>query len=187
MELLELANRVFDRAEALGIPHMCVGALAAGAYGIPRGTRDIDLLVSMETSGNLAKLMDDLDDLAEFEKQALFDTLTWGKRHVGVSRSEPPLKIELFETFPDPFVESEFARKTRTFVPLLERSVWLPTPEDVVVQKLRWGRPKDLDDARDVLAVQDPANLDMAYIRRWCAEHATTPRLDAILAAMPDF
>ncbi len=33
MKLLELAGEVFDRAEKLKIPHMVVGAIAAGAHG----------------------------------------------------------------------------------------------------------------------------------------------------------
>ena len=41
MKLLELACEVFDRAEKLEIPHMVVGAIAAGAYGIARATRDV--------------------------------------------------------------------------------------------------------------------------------------------------
>jgi hypothetical protein len=49
---------------------------------------------------------------------------------------------------------------------MLGRTTWLPTAEDVVVQKLRWGRPKDLEDARDVLAVQGTESLDMAYIEQ---------------------
>jgi hypothetical protein len=52
----------------------------------------------------------------------------------------------------------------------------------VIVQKLRWGRAKDLEDARDVLAVQTPARLDMNYITRWCEAHQTAGRLKAILA-----
>jgi hypothetical protein len=42
-----------------------------------------------------------------------------------------------------------------------------------------------LDDARDVLAVQGPETLDMAYIERWCARHGTTERLHAALAGIP--
>ena len=91
----------------------------------------------------------------------------------------------MFEVFEDPFVQSEFARRRRVFVPLLRRATWLPTPEDVVVQKLRWGRNKDLDDARDVLAVQGPESLDMAYIEAWCARHGTTDRLKTALAGIP--
>ena len=41
---------------------------------------------------------------------------------------------------------------------------------------------KDLDDARDVLAVQGVAQLDMPYVRRWCERHGTLPALDEIVA-----
>jgi hypothetical protein len=82
--------------------------------------------------------------------------------------------VELFELFDDPFVLEQFARKRRMFSAQIGRSAWLPTPEDVVVQKLRWGRNKDLDDARDILAVQGTESLDMAYIENWCAQHGTT-------------
>lgn len=51
MNLVQLAGAVFKRAEELGVPHMCVGAIAAGLYGIPRATKDIDLLVSMDVLG----------------------------------------------------------------------------------------------------------------------------------------
>lgn len=185
MNLAQLADVVFGMAEKLGVPHMGVGAIAVGLYGIPRATKDVDLLVSMDVEGDLSRLMDALDEIAEFDGQTHFDTITWGRRHVGVSRGVPPLKIELFETFDDDFVRSEFSRRSLRFVPMLNRPIWLPTAEDVVVQKLRWARPKDLEDARDVLAVQDPATLDMDYVRKWCAEHGSEGRLDAVLDSIP--
>jgi len=107
------------------------------------------------------------------------DTLLFNRGHY------PSGKLALFETFDDPFVVSEFSRRRRVFVPLLQRETWLPTPEDVVVQKLRWGRNKDLDDARDVLAVQGPETLDMAYIEHWCGLHGTLPRLKEALDGIP--
>jgi hypothetical protein len=87
--------------------------------------------------------------------------------------------------FDDPFVQSEFSRRERRFVPLLNREIWLPTAEDIIVQKIRWGRSKDLDDARDVLAVQGPETLDMPYIETWCSIHGTTGRLSEIIASLP--
>jgi hypothetical protein len=82
-------------------------------------------------------------------------------------------------------VKSEFERRRSVYVPMLDRTTWLPTPEDVIVQKLRWGRPKDLDDARDVLAVQGPETLDMGYIGKWCGQHETSARLAAALDGIP--
>ena len=185
MKLEELAIRVLDAAETESVEFMAVGAIAAGAYGVPRSTRDVDILVSVKVPQNVTALIRRLSSFVTFDPQVTFDTLTWGTRHVGVSSGSPPFKVELFETFDDPFVISEFDRRRRVFVPILQRETWLPTPEDVVVQKLRWGRNKDLDDARDVLAVQGPETLDMAYIEQWCGQHGTLPRLHEALAGIP--
>ncbi|MBM3866321.1 MAG: hypothetical protein FJ381_10590 [Verrucomicrobia bacterium] len=185
MRLEELALKVIESAEAAGIDFMAVGAIAAGAYGVPRSTRDVDLLVSIEAPGGVERLAAALAPWVEFDPQIVFDTITWGRRHVGRSRAAPPFKIEIFETFPDPFVQSEFSRRRQVFVPMLNRCTWLPTPEDVIVQKLRWGRSKDLDDARDVLAVQGPESLDMRYVEEWCALHGTGERLRKVLAEIP--
>jgi len=185
VRLEELAVRVVKAAEAEGVDFMEVGAIAAGAYGVPRSTRDVDLLVSIETPANVAALIRRLAEFVTFDAQVSVDTPTWGKRHLGTSQSSPPFKVELFEAFEDPFVRSEFSRRQRVFVPILHCEAWLPTHEDVVVQKLRWGRSKDLDDARDVLAVQGPETLDMAYIERWCALHGTLDRLKSALDGIP--
>jgi len=185
MTLEALAISLIEAVESAGVEFMVVGAVAAGAYGVPRSTRDVDLLISANIAGALAAVIAKLEPVAQFDAQILFDTLTWGRRHVGLSRSAPPFKIELFEMFDDPFVKSEFARRQNVFVPTLARATWLPTPEDVIVQKLRWGRSKDLDDARDVLAVQSPNTLDMAYIRNWCMQHGTEKRLEIALAGIP--
>ncbi len=185
MNLEELAVQVLQAAETTGVPFMAVGAIAAGAYGVPRSTRDLDLLVAVHAGGGIRALMKALEYLLEFDPQSQFDTLTWGTRQVGTTFAKPTFKVELFELFDDPFVQEEFARRQRVYVPLLQLHTWLPTPEDVVVQKLRWGRNKDLDDARDVLAVQGPENLDLEYIRTWCALHGTTNRLDSALAEIP--
>jgi len=185
VRLEDLAVKVIEAAELENVDFMAVGAIAAGAYGVPRSTRDVDLLVSIEIPANVPALIRRLSDLVVFDGQVTFDTITWGKRHVGKSLSNPPFKVELFETFDDPFVRSEFSRRQRVYVPILNRETWLPTPEDVVVQKLRWGRGKDLDDARDVLAVQGPETLDMNYIRDWCEQHGTLDRLEKALAEIP--
>ena len=41
MKLEDLAVRVIEAAEAAGVEFMAVGAIAAGAYGVPRSTRDV--------------------------------------------------------------------------------------------------------------------------------------------------
>ena len=185
MTVETLAAAVIAACEAAGVDHMITGAFAYSVYGIPRSTKDVDVVLSLAGDDPIQKVVARLGRFVEFEPQVQFDTLTWGKRLVGTSRASPPFQVELFELFDDPFVLEQFARKRRLFAPQLGCATWLPTPEDVIVQKLRWGRSTDLDDARDVLAVQGTETLDMAYIEGWCARHGTTGRLQAALAGIP--
>lgn len=62
MRLEELAVRVIEAAEAEGVEFMAVGAIAAGAYGVPRSTRDVDLLVSVEIPGSVTALIRKLSE-----------------------------------------------------------------------------------------------------------------------------
>ncbi len=185
MSIEELAAVVVAACEAEGVEHMVTGAFATSYYGIPRSTKDVDVVLSVSGGSALSRVVARLQVDVEFDPQIQFDTLTWGRRQVGVSKHTTPLKVELFELFDDPFVQEQFARRRQLFSPSMKRIAWLPSPEDVIVQKLRWGRAKDLIDAHDVLAVQGPETLDMAYIEGWCARHGTTARLQAALDSIP--
>ncbi len=185
MTIEQIAAAVLDACEKENVEHMLTGAFAHGFYGIPRSTKDVDVVLSLAGADPIQKVVRRLEGIVLFDPQVQFDTLTWGRRIVGESTGEPPFKVELFELFDDPFVRSQFRRKRRLFSSQIQRETWLPSPEDVVVQKLRWGRGKDLDDARDILAVQGPETLDMDYIRLWCGEHGTLPRLHQALADIP--
>jgi hypothetical protein len=176
---------VIDACEAEQVEHMLTGAFAHGLYGIPRSTKDVDVVLSLVGGDPILRVARRLSPTVVFESQVQVDTLTWGRRQVGESLTNPLFKVELFELFDDPFVQSQFQRKRRMFSAQLQRNAWLPTPEDVVVQKLRWGRNKDLDDARDVLAVQGPETMDMDYIEHWCGQHGTLERLAAALEGIP--
>lgn len=56
--------------------------------------------------------------------------------------------------------------------------------KDVVIQKLRWGRAKDIADVETVIGVQG-AKLDWTYIERWCDAHGSRKRLDEVKASIP--
>ena len=185
MTVEELAIQVIAACEGQGLDHMLTGAFAYNYYGIPRATKDVDIVVDVTGEDKIKKLIDRLEPEIEFRGQVQFDTLTWGKRHIGTPAGDTTLQIELFELFDDPFVQAQFKRKRRLALPQISIGTWIPTPEDIIVQKLRWGRPKDLDDARDVLATEGTETLDMPYIENWCSIHKTTGRLQATLARIP--
>ncbi len=166
---------------------MVTGAFAYNYYGIPRSTKDVDLVIDVSAPQSMNHIIARLEPEIRFASQVQFDTLTWGRRHVGSPVNHAALQVELFELFDDPFVLEQFRRRQRLTTPQLALNTWLPTPEDVIVQKIRWGRSKDLDDARDILAVQGIETLDMPYIENWCAEHQTSGRLAEIIGSLPEF
>lgn len=186
MTIDELAAVVADACRAEGVPHMFTGALASGLYGSPRSTADVDVVVDVADPTAMPRLVARLAAVATFDTQVQFDTLTFGSRRIGTTRSLPPLIIELFALFDDAFVREQFARRREQFMATVGRSLPVPTAEDVIVQKLRWARGKDIDDARDVLAVQGLGRLHLDYIRRWCERHGTLATLEAIVAALPE-
>jgi len=85
-------------------------------------------------------------------------------------------QIELFRLSEDAHDRSRFERRKKVEI-FPGADVFLPSAEDVIVQKLRWSkgakRPKDFADAVAVMAVQGEAALDWPYIETWCAEHGT--------------
>jgi hypothetical protein len=62
------------------------------------------------------------------------------------------------------------------------------TVEDVIITKLRWSlkanRGKDVDDVRNVIAIQDK-RIDWGYVENWCDVHGTRPLLENIRASIP--
>lgn len=187
MTVEEIAIQVIEACETEGVAHMVTGAFAFNYYGIPRSTKDVDLVVDVSPPGKIETVIKRLSSSIEFNAQVQFDTLTWGRRHIGRPKGETSLQVELFELFDDPFVKTQFQRRVQLPLPQLRVHTWIPTAEDVIVQKLRWGRAKDLEDVRDILAVQGIETLDLPYIRQWTDAHRTTERLDSIVANLPEF
>jgi hypothetical protein len=97
-------------------------------------------------------------------------------------RSDSEFLIELFFLGSDPHHQDRWNRRVREFVG--DDHFWFPTAEDVIIQKLRWGRLKDIDDATAVISVQT-GKLDFPYIENWCADHNTLDRLNEIRSALP--
>jgi len=160
---------------------MLSGSFASNYYGIPRSTKDADFVV--QVPGVLGE--DFATRLGEdfvLDPQLSFETNTGTFRQLLHHRGRG-FKVELFALSQDAHDQARFQR--RRTAPLLGRHLWLPSPEDVIVTKLRWGRGKDKDDARDVMAVQ-ARSWDWSYIRGWCSRHGTLALLEQIQQSIPD-
>lgn len=178
---VDAVRRALLALNASGIPYALSGSLASNFYAIARSTKDADFVVETD-SASLTRLFNSLGDQFDTDRQLSFEMVTHTTRYV-LDHRDTAFKIELFLVSDDPFDRSRFARRrldSYEGVP-----VWVMTPEDVVVQKLRWLKlsrnPKHREDVRRVLAYSGEG-LDVAYISRWADVHDTRAMLEEIRA-----
>jgi hypothetical protein len=176
---------VIDALEALGLPYMLVGSFASNYYGVPRSTQDVDFVV--ELAGKpMRAVVERLGPEFQLDPQVTFETITGTRRYV-VRIAGTGFRIEFFLRSEDEHDGARFGRRCRAA--LLGRQVSLPTAEDVIITKLRWSRggkrAKDVDDARNVMAVQG-ARIDWDYVASWCDRHGTRDLLESIRSSIPN-
>lgn len=168
----EAVGLLLDALNGLSLDYMVVGSFSSNRYGVPRATKDADFVLHI-VSTERERLFSMLPDGFILDPQVSFEMVTGTWRQI-IQIPEIPFTIELFELSSDAHDRSRFERRRK--LTLLGREAWLPTAEDVIVQKLRWSqsarRGKDFDDSVAVMGVQGKT-LDWPYIERWCAEHGT--------------
>ena len=162
--------RVFTEAS---FPYMVVGSYSSNFWGMPRSTKDADVVVHV-ASERWMELPGLLPEGIELDDQMSFEMVTSTRREI-LRVVGSPFEIELFRLSDDLHDRERFSRRVREEI-FPGEFVFLPTAEDVIVQKLRWSaaakRPKDFADVVTVMQVQWK-NLDWPYIEKWCAEHGT--------------
>lgn len=183
MTIYEIVLEVLGRIDAKEIDYLLVGAIATGAWAVPRSTTDADFVIAAPPEA-VNELLGSLPPQYTIDPQSRLKPFTGTMRWViGVEGTE--FRVEIFMQGNDPHHLEERRRKKLIHLPTLKRSAWITTAEDIVIQKLRWGRKKDLQDVDDILSVQG-SDLDFAHIERWCREHGTLARLEEIRRSIPE-
>ncbi len=177
----QVALRVVDVLNGANVSYALVGSFASNRWGIPRATKDADFELQL-AAADTGRLWQLFGSEFELDSQVSFETLT-GSRKLEMRCRQSAFVIELFLLSDDSHHQERFRR--RVAVSVAGRMVWMPTAEDVIIQKLRWARPKDLDDARGISAVQ-AGKMDQAYIETWCDRLGIRDRLETLRQTIPE-
>lgn len=169
--------RLLETLERDGVQYMLVGAFSSNLYGVPRATNDADIVVQFD-SFDLVEFCNALGNDFLLDRQMMIEGFTGSVRNV-ITFTPTGFQIEVFRLGEDRHDRERFARRRRQHVPECSRDAWVATAEDVVIQKLRWARRKDLDDVVNLLAVSGEM-LDWPYVRRWTDVHGTSFLLDQL-------
>lgn len=166
-EAIETTLRVTDALNALGIPYVVGGSLASSLQGIPRATNDVDLVAAMQLE-HAAPFVAQLGDDFYADVDMIRDAIT-RRTEFNVIFQPAIFKIDIFVPRLDLLVRRELSR-ARIFDVGGGRELSLASPEDVIVQKLRWYRlgghvsDRQWEDALGVVKVHR-GRLDDAYLR----------------------
>ncbi len=183
MNANDIVLTIVAALDQLHIPYMLVGSYSSNFYGVARATLDADIVLRLENR-DLSDVIRLLGPGFRLDPQMSFETITATTRY-DILHMASSFRIELFLIGDDPHDRERFAR--RIHVNIAGRTVFLPTPEDVIVTKLLWSkggdRAKDIEDVAGILAVQS-GHLDLAYIRHWTDLHATRDLFEGLLATV---
>lgn len=174
-EALSLLTEFLNEAK---FSYMIVGSFSSNFHGIPRATKDVDLVIAFDAE-KWASLTKSLPPELEIDSQGMLEMVTATRKEL-LRVQGSVFEIELFHLSNDLFDQERFKRREE--VQFADGGkVWIATAEDVVIQKLRWmksaERAKDFDDVVSVMARQGDA-LDFDYIRSWCTRHESTGWLE---------
>lgn len=182
MEQNELLRYTVEAFEELDISYLIGGSLASSAYGEPRLTNDIDIVIDLKLEhlpGFFAKFDPNEFYLDKETVRQAFST----NRQFNIIHPSSGYKIDLFIGGDDPFIRSEMARRRRLEAPD-GMHAFFASPEDVILKKMQYFQAGESErqfrDIAGVLSVQGD-QLDREYIHHWTSELGLTEIWEAIL------
>ncbi len=145
------------------------GSLASAVSGEPRSTMDVDLVVALNEA-DIEPFVRELGDEFHADPDSLRRAVR-EKSSANLIHLETSTKVGLFVLGGSPLDEVQMDRRQRVRVRTdPDRHLYVYTPEDILLQKLRWyqigGEASDRQwrDILGILLVQG-ADLDEAYVR----------------------
>ena len=154
---------------------MIVGAVAVGVWGRPRATADIDVTVLVDEAGleRIARAAEPLG--LELDRQ----WLEWNPLLRGAHVRLTAAGVVVDAMRPRDHHE-ETAIQRRRGLAIEGHRVWFAAPDDLILMKLKAGRPRDFEDAVGVLVAQREA-LDDVYMEGWARRLGIADELAYVL------
>lgn len=176
MSILEFARLVIDALEAADIDYMLGGSLALIAWGEPRSTMDVDIVISLpgdrirDLSGELEKRQ------MPVPPEILLDLLIQpeGDLPINAIHLDSGYKAELFLLrVGDTFRQSALSRRRLIDIGEPLGEIFVHAPEDLILNKVHYyalsRQPKHVRDIASILVVARD-QIDWAYFTKWARQ-----------------
>lgn len=170
---LESLLRVARALDDLRAPYIVVGSVASSIHGLSRATADADIVADLQPE-QARPLFEALKDDFYVDDMAVARAVR-NRRQFNVINFDTLFKVDIYPPAGDDFSRQELARRQPArLLPDSEQVVYLASPEDTILAKLRWHQKgggasgRQLEDVAGVVKVQGE-RLDVEYLREWAA------------------
>jgi len=184
---IQVALRVATALESCGIRYVLGGSLASSISGEPRSTLDVDLVVAM-ADRHVQPFVEALGADFYADADALRRAIET-RSSANVIHYSSSTKVDLFVAGGSPVDEQQLTRRRRVLVATEpDRYLYAYTPEDILLQKLRWYRLSEETSDRQwrdivgIVRVQGTA-LDREYLRESALLLGVTDLLERALGS----
>jgi len=184
-EAARITLLITQTLEQLGISYAVGGSLASSLHGVMRSTLDVDIVADMKLEHiqpMVAALSKEFYADDEMMRDAIEHHSSFNLIHY-----ETAFKVDIFIRKLRLFDQMQLERRIISIIATdPEQSVYVVSPEDIILAKLEWYRMGgEVSDRqwRDVLGVLKTRSgaLDLGYLWEWAAELKVSDLLDRAL------
>ncbi len=143
-----------------GIEYLVMGGQAVLVHGEPRLTRDVDITLGLipKDLNRILRIAEDIGLMVLVNDPEKFTNETWV---LPLQDPQTGIRVDFI------FSSSDFERqavKRALSIDIMGTPVRFASAEDLVIQKIFSGRPRDIEDVRGIL-IKKIQQLDINYIR----------------------
>ncbi len=170
-----------EALEHLGIKYYVGGSLASSAYGIARPTQDADVVADIRGE-HVYLLTKQLGTEYYIDADMIRDAIRH-KSSFNIIYQDLMFKVDIFIPKSRRYAQQELLRTRIITIPGSNRSFYLSSPEDIILNKLEWykmGGEVSTRQWNDIMGVinRQKSSLDLGYLQQWAREL----RVESLLA-----